>query len=461
MTATGPIRALVVDDSEFFAEMTAATLTEEHDIEATFETNAQAALDWLEESQVDCIVSDYEMPGMDGLAFFDRVQDRYDDLPFILLTGRGDEEVASQAIASSVADYLLKLEVVEDEQYERLANRIVGVVTQQQTQKKYERLVENSPDAIAHVTESGTILATNPALVEGVDTDCESLVGTQLVDTFEGTVWKTRLGAGQEAIKTGETVRTEDSYDGRFFHNIFVPVETLRAHDSFQLISRDITERREREEELERQNERLESFVSIVSHDLRNPLNVAQSSVELLHGESDSDHLDRIDRSLVRMEAIIEDVLTLARQGDTVDAASPVDLRTMAEDAWSYIETGESTLVVETDSRIEADPSRLKELLTNLFRNSVEHGEATTITVGSIGESNADDYGFYVADDGTGISPENRDEIFESGFSTGRQGTGLGLTIVEEIANAHDWSVTVADRDGDGARIEVTGVTER
>ncbi|MEF8784488.1 MAG: response regulator [Haloarculaceae archaeon] len=461
MTATGPIRALVVDDSEFFAEMTAATLTEEHDIEATFETNAQAALDWLEESRVDCIVSDYEMPEMDGLTFLERVQERYDDLPFILLTGRGDEEIASRAIASGVADYLLKLEVVEDEQYERLANRIEGVVNQQQTQKKYERLVENSPDAIAHVTESGTVLAANPALVEGVDIDCESLVGTQLEDALEGNVGQSRLDAGREAIETGETVRTEDSYDGRFFHNIFVPVETRRAHDSFQFISRDITERREREAKLERQNERLDSFASVVSHDLRNPLNVAQSSVELLHDEIDSDHLDRIDRSLVRMGDIIEDVLTLARQGETVDSPSPVDLETMAEDAWSYVETGNATLVVETERRIEADSSRLQELLTNLFRNSVEHGEATTITVGSVEESNADHYGFYVADDGTGIPPENWDEIFESGFSTGRKGTGLGLTIVEDIANAHGWSVAVADSDEGGARFEVTGVTER
>ncbi len=461
MTTTGPIQTLVVDDSEFFAEMTAATLTAEHNIEATFETSAEAALDWLEESQVDCIVSDYEMPGMNGLAFLDRVQDRYDDLPFILLTGRGDEETASQAIASGVADYLLKLEVIEDEQYERLANRIVGVVNQQQTQKKYERLVENSPDTIVHVTESGTILAANPALAEEFDTDCKSLVGTQLDDFFEGTIGQNRLDAGRETIATGEAMRTEDSYDGRFYHNIFVPVETSRAHDSFQLISRDITERREREEELERQNERLESFASVVSHDLRNPLNVAQSSVELLDRDIDSDHLARIDRSLVRMEDIIEDVLTLARQGDTVDAPSPVDLETMARDAWSYVKTDETTFVVETDDRIEADSGRLQELLTNLFRNSIEHGEATTITVGTVGETDGTEYGFYVADDGTGISAENRDEIFETGYSTGRQGTGLGLTIVKEIAAAHDWSVAVTERDDGGARFDVTGVTKR
>jgi len=455
MTATGPIRALVVDGSEFFAEMTALTLTEEHDIEATYETSAEDALDWLEETDVDCIVSDYEMPGMDGLTFLGHVQDRYDDLPFILLTGRGDEEVASQAIASGVADYLLKLEVVEDEQYERLANRIEGVVGQQQTQKKYERLVENSPDGIAHVSESGEILAVNPALADRLGVDSDDLVGSNLSDAFDAEVGEQRLATGRRVVETGDAERTEDSYDGRYFHNIFVPVETRSAHDSFQLISRDITERREREEELKRQNERLESFASVVSHDLRNPLNVAQSSVELLEDGANSNHVDRIDRSLVRMGDIIEDVLALARQGETVDAPSPVDIETMAEDAWSYVEADPVDLVVTADGRIEADASRLKQLLGNLFRNAVEHGEATTITVGRV------DDGFFVADDGSGIPAADRDEVFEAGYSTARQGTGLGLAIVEEIATAHGWEISVTGSEDGGAKFEVTGVTER
>ena len=458
----GSIRTLVVDDSEFFAEMTAETLTGEHDIDATYQTSAEAALEWLTDADVDCIVSDYEMPDMDGLAFLSAVQDRHEDIPFILLTGRGDEEVASRAIAAGVADYLLKLEVVEDEQYGRLANRIEGVVAQQQTQKKYERLVENSPDAIAHVAESGEILAANPAMGTRLDADSEDLVGTVVTDAFPDTVADDRLAAGREAIDTGDTVRTEDSNDGRSFHNIFVPGQTDRANDSFQIISRDITPRKERERELERQNERLADFASVVSHDLRNPLNVAQSSVELVRDDLDNDHVDRIDRSLARMNDIIDDVLLLARQGDTVDDPSPVDLETMVSDAWSYVDTGDMELVVEPAGRIEADPSRLQEVLGNLFRNAAEHGDATSVTVGPLAAEAGEDEGdFYVADDGEGIPDSNRGEVFETGFSTARGGTGLGLSIVREIANAHGWSVRVTDSASGGARFEITGVTAR
>jgi signal transduction histidine kinase len=97
-------------------------------------------------------------------------------------------------------------------------------------------------------------------------------------------------------------------------------------------------------------------------------------------------------------------------------------------------------------------------LVENLLRNSVEHGAgAPTITVGRLAESD----GFYVADDGPGISPHERDRVFESGYSTAADGTGFGLAIVEQIAEAHGWEVAVTESAHGGARFEVTGVTVR
>ena len=455
---TDDIRILVVDDSEFFAEMTATTLSSEYDIEATFETSARDALEAYDSTAVDCIVSDYEMPGMNGLEFLQTIQDHHEEVPFILLTGRGDEEVASEAIASGVSDYLLKLEVVEDEQYERLAQRIRNVVERRRTREKYELLVNNSPDAIAHVDSDGTILAANPAMANRLSVSQESLVGATLSEVFPDGVGENRLDAGRDALEAGETQRTEDQYDGRHFHNIFVPVDTAGAANTVQLLSRDITKRKEREEELERQNERLDRFASVVSHDLRNPLNVAQSSVELLDAEGD--HVDRIDRSLDRMEGIIESVLALARQGKEVDDAKPVDLETMAEDAWSHVESDDATLTVRSsDGYILADSDRLKQLLENLFRNAIEHGS------GEEGHVDVDvellDDGFAVEDDGPGIPERHQDNVFEAGYSTTSQGTGLGLSIVREIARAHEWDIALTDGERGGARFELTDVDFR
>jgi len=448
------IKTLVVDDSEFFAEMTATTLSENHGIEASWVQSAEDALKRLEKQKVDCIVSDYDMPGRNGLELLSVVNERYDEIPFILLTGRGDEEVASRAITAGVSDYLLKLEVIEDEQYNRLAKRIRNVVYHEQTQEMYELLVENSPDTIAQVSADGRILSANPAMSELLGYSRADIVGKSLSEVFPDPIGEKRLAAGQEAVETETDVRTEDQYNGQYFHNIFVPVTARSSEVTFQMISRDITERKEREQAIERQNERLDRFAGVVSHDLRNPLGVAQSSVELL--DEESEHVDRLDRSLGRIEQMIDELLTLAREGETVDEPQLTSLETVASEAWAVIDAGEATLTADgIDRLLLADESRLQELLSNLFRNSIDHGSTADpieITVGTLPD------GFYVSDNGIGIPESERTEVFEAGYSNSPAGTGLGLSIVEEIARAHGWAVTVSDSDDGGTRIEVTGV---
>ncbi|RDZ33833.1 histidine kinase, partial [Haloferax sp. Atlit-19N] len=91
------------------------------------------------------------------------------------------------------------------------------------------------------------------------------------------------------------------------------------------------------------------------------------------------------------------------------------------------------------------------ELLENVFRNAVEHGgTGVQITVGDL----PDHRGFYVADTGRGIPVEQREQVFENGYSTNREGTGLGLAIVAEVASAHGWETLVTESDAGGARFE-------
>jgi PAS domain S-box-containing protein len=216
---------------------------------------------------------------------------------------------------------------------------------------------------------------------------------------------------------------------------------------------------RRQQAQLERQNERLEQFAGVVSHDLRNPLNVAMARLDLLSEESDSKHIEAIDRALDRIDRIAEDVLWLARQGRDIGELEPVDLDGTVRDAWTIAaDTSDgSELVVDASDGlgwIEADGDRLSQLLENLLRNAVEHGgKPVTVAVGRL------DTGFYVEDDGAGIPPEERDTVFEAGYSTAKQGTGFGLSIVEQIAEAHGWEVDVTGGSEGGARFEITGVT--
>jgi PAS domain S-box-containing protein len=207
------------------------------------------------------------------------------------------------------------------------------------------------------------------------------------------------------------------------------------------------------ERRLERQNERLEEFASAVSHDLRNPLNVAEGRLELAREDCESEHLAAATDAVERSRSLIDDVLVLAREGRRVGEPTSIELATLAEDCWTNVETPDATVVVESERTIRADPSRLKHLLENLFRNAVEHGGSdVTVTIGDAAE------GFYVADDGHGIPEADRDRVFESGYSTTGEGTGLGLDIVREVAEAHGWDVRVGESEEGGARFEFTDV---
>jgi len=142
-----------------------------------------------------------------------------------------------------------------------------------------------------------------------------------------------------------------------------------------------------------------------------------------------------------------------AREGETVIDFEPVNLAVTVNECWQTVETVEATLEIETERTIYADRSHLQQLLENLVRNAVEHGgENATITVGDL------DNGFYFADDGAGISPDERDDVFASGYTTSTDGTGFGLAIVREIAEAHDWEITVDESEDGGARFEIIGV---
>jgi PAS domain S-box-containing protein len=213
----------------------------------------------------------------------------------------------------------------------------------------------------------------------------------------------------------------------------------------------DITDKKEREAELQSQNDRLEEFTSIVSHDLRNPLQVIQARADLIDGEGEN--VTAIKHAADRMDDLIGDLLALAKQDEQLQDVQMVSLDSLVSEAWTLVETSEATFENSVSRSIEADPTQLQQLVENLLRNAVEHGgEDVRIRVGDL------DDGFYLEDDGPGIPPDERDRVFEMGVSTDPDGTGFGLSIVQEVADAHDWTVSVTDSDTGGARFEITGV---
>ncbi len=225
-------------------------------------------------------------------------------------------------------------------------------------------------------------------------------------------------------------------------------------------------QRRQRERKLERRNERLAEFADVVSHDIRGPLNVAAGYLDQAEQTGSQAAFRSVRDAHDRIQAIVEDVLTLARQGRTIGETEPVALAEVARDARETVDADDLTLRAAGDCWIEADPTKLRQLFENLFRNAAEHaGPSVAVTVGSIEPvptttrtNAAATRGFYVADDGPGIPDDERASVFDPGYSTDDDGTGFGLSIVEQIAEAHGWSVRVSEAHDGGARFEVVGV---
>lgn len=324
--------------------------------------------------------------------------------------------------------------------------------------ERYKRLVSLVSDPVFTIDENDRLDFVNDAAVTLSGYSREELQGadpSRLVESEEDEdefeMIHRLVDGPEDSVRLEGTVERPDGSRRTIESNIAPLPSDDGEYSGAVGVARDITARKEREEHLER-------FASVLSHDLRNPLNAAQAQATLLREAEgvESDYLDALDRLHGRMADIVDDVLTLTREGTTVEDPEPVELRRAVEKAWESTPSDEGTVVVADElGTVRGDPRRVRRLFENLLDNAVTHaGPDVTVRVEPLPN------GFAVTDDGPGIPPEERDSVFEYGYSTAERGTGFGLNIVAEIAKAHGWSVSLVDGDAGGARFEVTGVSE-
>lgn len=228
-------------------------------------------------------------------------------------------------------------------------------------------ILDTEEDGVYLADETWSSTWVNETAAEMIGMDVDQLIGLEmfrLLDESQQEMAERNLEylldpSNPDVITFEMTLTDEDGED--------FPVEsrsTLLPGEGFTGtvgIFRDISERKERERELEATVERLETFADTVSHDLRNPLTVAASHLHQAAAETDggSEHLDAVADQLERMEDLVEDLLTLARQGRAVDAVESRSIATAAEESWSTVATSRATLRETADSDLQADPGRL------------------------------------------------------------------------------------------------------
>jgi PAS domain S-box-containing protein len=342
---------------------------------------------------------------------------------------------------------------------ERRLVTLRDVTERHSVERRYRRLFENVSDLVTVVDAGGRVRYQSPSVERVLGYDREAVRDRPVVELVHPED-RERVERAVERLVSGTEPEVEFRYrlrdaDGDYRTLASVGVDLLSDPfvEGVVVTSRDVTDRVARERDLERKNERLEEFAGVVSHDLRNPLSVARGRLTLAREGRSDEHLEETARALDRMEAIVEDVLALAREGEAVTDPEPVALRAVAERAWEGVDTAAATLAVADGRRLVADEDRLLRALENLYRNAVEHaGPGVRVEVGAVAD------GFYVADDGPGIPERRRDAVFETGHTTADDGTGFGLAVVRRVVEAHGWEVAVTEADDGGARFEVRGV---
>ncbi len=464
------VQVLHVDDDEGLLELSVEMLERQaEEFSVSTASSGEEALAVMGGAEFDCVVSDYDMREMDGLELLERVREVDSDIPFILFTGKGSEEIASQAISSGVTDYLQKHGGAE--QYEILANRVRNAVSAYRSERKLtertrklETLIDNLPGMVYRCTNEPEWP------MEYVEGRCREVTGYDAGEIESGdVVWGEEVlhpdererawQVVQEGLERGGTfeityrITTKDG-DVRWMWESGTGVYEDGSLAAIEGFITDVTERRRRQEELERKNRRMYDLANIVSSDLKGELEVAQSRLQRVRDRNGDGDVDSTVESLEELENLVDDLVQILEQGQAAEEFHEVDLVEAAEQAWRNVDSSDAYLDVTTEQVVEAEESRLQQLLENVFRNTVEHGgDDAVVMVGELED------GFYVEDDGRGFLEKEAEDVFEPGYTTkDDEGRGYGLVVVEEISEAHGWRVDASEGPAGGIRLEFTGV---
>jgi PAS domain S-box-containing protein len=330
--------------------------------------------------------------------------------------------------------------------------------------ERYETMVETVNDGIFVVDDEDYFTHVNEAYAEIVGYDREELLGShtslvvvkglndlssELQDELLADDAEPRTYDAILETTSGDTIDVEATVAS-------LPKQSGVGQDLVGIV-RDVTERNERERQLERQNQRLDSFASMVAHELRNPLMIGQMYCNELPADAAPVAVEYITESFDRIDDIIDVLLVVTQGYETVPECTPVRLGDTARNAWNKVDSPDATLEVLIDGTISADETYVEHLFRNLFENAVEHGGSdVTVTVGELPT------GFYIADNGPGVPVADRETVFEMGYTTasGHGGMGLGLAFVHELATVYGWTCSLTDSTDGGAQFEFTNVTE-
>jgi PAS domain S-box-containing protein len=464
----------------------------------------------------DLIIADYSLPSFDGMSALRIQQEIAPEIPLIIVSGAIGEDVAVECMRSGATDYVLKdmlsrlgpivKRALEEAEAYRERKRMEQAL--RESEGKYRVLFETAKDAIFLSDVTGKFVDVNSAACESLGYNKEELLklSNRKIDAdprgYEA-FKKVRNGLMKEAMFEVNQQRKDGT---------LIPVEisgNVIESDGgkiFLAIARDITDRKQAEEELAKYRNHLEELVkertrdleaaheeliqrerlsvlgqltATVSHDLRNPLGVIRSSAFYLQrklggkNEKADKHLNRIEKQVALCDTIVGDLLEYTR-GSRSEVIHG-EINPLLEEVLEEVSTPEHVALVSELSpelpMVIFDRDKMRRVMINLIRNafqavtmrrdmwSDEQGPYQPLV--KVMSSNSDNgIRLEVEDNGTGMDDKTARRAFEPLFTGWARGTGLGLAIVKKIVEEHSGSVSLESIPDHGTKVTIVIPTE-
>ncbi len=426
--------------------------------------SADAALELIREREdIGCLLTDTPLPETTAGDLCREAQAHDDRFPVVVYTETDSDSNESDTVRDALNAGVTGYYTTDDslETVRRAVDEALEAYDRQRVAREessaFETLLENGQTNIYVKDEQARYLRA----AAGSDSSNQEKLGRTDLDIYTENnpeMARQTYEDDLQVIESGEAIRGREEWygDGRTAHVVRttkIPWTDDETTKGLVGITTDITELKRQEVELEILQEQFEKFSSNVRHELKNPLQVAIGNLQLARETGDEQAFDTTTEALERIEEIITDLESIAKDETKRPKQGPNSLADLARSVWEILYTGEATLEVELPDHVRTytPEGTLRPVFENLFKNAITHGGSDiTVRVGTLTD------GFYVEDTGGGIPEDKRMAVLESGYTTAPTGSGTGLSIVADVCQQQNWDLTITESDEGGARFEFT-----
>ena len=459
----GRQKVLHVDDNYNFLELFKTIFNKWFEIHSA--QMGQEAIEIMETEKFDAVITDYEMPDMNGMELFKILKEKHPNIPVIFFTGHGSEEVARSAFLEGISDYIIK-DLNGFLNKARLVNSIKQAIEKKkaeialrESEKKYRFLYDESQAINVLMDIEGIIMDANKACLKLMECGKEDLIGRSAFDcvvqgqreaviasfmndvegkhtssmlmdvtSFKNNLRKVLFGEGAVIVLNEDEEPYAVLVNGIDITDLFFTEEALDAI----------------KEEILIKNRELTDFAYMVSQDMKSPLVLIKGYLEEIKRDSKKmpKYCDCVVEQSNRLLQFVDKLLDLARAGSTISSLIDINMETLIKRTYAIINDKNSRLIVNSPiPSVHGDYYRMSIVFENLIKNSIQHKddqkEGHIIEIR--GEKRENDIIFCFKDNGMGIEEKHLNKIFEIGFSSANpRRNGFGLTIARRIVEAHN-----------------------